>query len=220
MAKWGMILAVAAVGTAGCTPSYRVHVNTFLESGEAVSQGSSIRVAIDPNTPNPILAKQIESKITQLLDGYGYRTVQTPETADYLLTFQAGIDSQRNVDYVPMYRPFGGFYGRYYGGYYGRWGFGYTTYLPYIDTVYIHWLRMRLEKLGNWAGQGTQVVWIGDALVGMDGPELREAINYLLVACMQYFPIDTGQWRTVTIKEDDPRLLDILGIQPGEPAQH
>ena len=65
------------------------------------------------------------------------------EAAAYSLTFEVGMDSERVLDYAPVQRPYGGYLWRTVRRAFG-WGLGYTTYMPYVDTVYTHWLRMRL----------------------------------------------------------------------------
>ncbi|MCX5644760.1 MAG: hypothetical protein NTZ17_08745 [Phycisphaerae bacterium] len=205
MTRRVLMLLIAAAGAAGCTPTYRVHVNTFSQAKEPLSQGASINVAFDPNSRNPILAGKIASKIGTMLQDLGYRAAEKSEAAQYTLTFRAGIDVSDHLDYMPMSRPFGGYYGFYGGGRRG-YGFGYTTYLPYVETVYSHWLEMRLYGPGG-ATKGKIPLWIGEAAVGLEDPETRQAVNYLLVGLMEYFGADTDQWVTVTLKKDDPRVL-------------
>ena len=206
MVRFMLISVALAVVAAGCTPAYRVHVNTYAEPDLTLSQAASIYVLTDPNSANPILRRQIVSKMTQLLEGYGYNPVDKVEAADYILTFTAGIDSERVVDYMPLHMPYYGFYGRRFGG----WRFGYTTYVPYADTVYTHWLRMRLYVAEADAGGDEGLVWLGEAVTGTGSPELREAVDYLLVGCIEHFGQDTREWVTMKIAEDDPRILGIV----------
>jgi hypothetical protein len=213
MKTWGWTLIVAAAAAAGCTPSYRVHVNAFADPNRPVTQGAAVYIVEDPNADNPILRRQIAAKIDELLQGYGYHPVAAADRANYLLTFEAGFNSNQVVDYTPIYRP----YGFYYGGFGPRFwhgGLGYTTYVPYMDTVYVHWLRMKLYTKDGAALHETDVVWFGEATTGANHPELRQAVNYLLVACMEHFGIDSGKWATMIIKEDDPRIQGIVA----EPA--
>ncbi len=210
MIRYALILVAAAACAAGCTPAYRVHVNTFSELATPLSPTASIYVVTDANAPNPILARQIEAKITELLRGRGYRPAETAKAAEYLLTSQIGIGLERVMDYAPFHGPFGGFY---YGGHGRGWGFGYTTYVPYIDTVYVHQLRMKLFA-GNAGTTREKLVWLGEATVGTDDPELREAVNYLLVACVEYLGADTREWVTMKIRRDDPRILAIAADRP------
>ena len=206
MIRYALIL-VAVTCAAGCRSGYRVHVNTFSELETPLSPTASIYVVADANAPNPILARQIESKITLLLRNHGYQPVSTADAADYLLTTQIGMDSEKFMDYSPVYRPFGGFY---HGGHFRGWELGYTTYVPYVDTVYRHWLRMKLLAGGADAAK-EQVVWLGEATAGTDSPELREAVNYLLVGCVEYLGVDTREWVRMKIRRDDPRILSIAG---------
>jgi hypothetical protein len=210
MKTWTVVLATAVACTAGCTPTYRVHVNTFSDPNRPVTRGASVHVLSDPNSGNPILRRQIASKLDELLRTHGYTPIESAERADYLLTFEAGFSSTQVADFVPLYRPYGGFYGGF-GGRFGPGGFGYTTYVPYITTVYVHWLRMKLYTKDGAALNQVNVVWLAEAVTGDDSPELRRAVNYLLVACMEHFGVDTGRWVTTTIKRNDPRILAITG---------
>jgi hypothetical protein len=209
MNRYAVALILAATGAAGCTPTYRVHVNTFSELREPLSQTASIFIATDPNSRNPILARSIASKIGALLEERGYTTTAGPQDAGYVLTFRAGIDSTRVMDYQPVARPFGGFYG-FYGGRFRGLGYGYTTYVPYLETVYAHWLDMRLLGRGETVRDGTRPLWIGEAVVGRSDPELRDSVNYLLVGLMDYFTTDTRQWVTLRIRRDDPRVQGLV----------
>ncbi|MEN6423865.1 MAG: DUF4136 domain-containing protein [Phycisphaerales bacterium] len=218
MGRSAWILVAVAACAAGCTPTYRVHVNTYSDLAEPLSQRAPIYIAADPNSANPILRRQIASKVRDLLKGDGYHPTENAQAAAYVLTFEMGIDSQRVVDYTPIYGPVGGYY---YGGHGRRfgWGMAYTTYVPYVDTVYTHWLKMRLYAAAN-ANQPadangvaqpseSKMVWLGEASLGMGSPEAREAANYLLAACIEYFGADTREWVTVAIREDDPRISGI-----------
>ena len=207
MPKHTLIAIVATACVAGCTSTYKVHVNTYAEIDRVAGPMASIYVVRDPNSPNPILRRQIEAKITRLLQGYGYHPVETTDAADYILTYRTGFDSEKVMEYAPVGGPYGGLYESYFGG----WGFGYTTYLPYIETVYVHWLRMRLYRVDEAAASEESVVWIGEALMGTNDPEVREAVNYLLVGCLEYLGRDTSEWITTRIGRDDSRIIDIMG---------
>jgi hypothetical protein len=210
MTKRVLMLLMAAAGAAGCTPTYRVHVNTFSQFKEPLNPGASINVAVDPNSRNPILAEKMASKTATMLQDLGYSAAEKTEAAPYTLTFRAGVDISDYLDYIPISRPFGGYYG-FHGGFHRGYGFGYTTYAPYVETVYTHWLEMRLYGPGG-AAKGKTPLWIGEAVVGMEDPEMREAVNYLLVGLMEYFGTDTGRWVSVAIKKDDPRVLALAEI--------
>jgi len=212
MTRRVLILLLVAAGATGCTSSYRVHVNTFSEVKEPLGQGASIYVAVDPNSRNPILAGTIATKIRAMLDDLGYNTPEKGEAAQYRLTFRAGVNTSSYLDYVPVSRPFGGYYGFYGGGFHHGFGYGYTVYEPYIESFYSHWLEMRLHGQGDLA-KGKTPLWIGEAIVGTEDPELRQAVNYLLVGLMEYFAADTQHWVSLTIKENDPRIEGLATVQ-------
>jgi hypothetical protein len=213
MAKMTWILIAAAAFLTGCAPAYRVHVNTFSELPAPIAPATPIYVSVDPAGQNPILRRQIASRIQVLLEGDGYRPVETPEAAAFVLTFEVGVDTERIMQYAPAARPYGAFHyglGRPYGRRFGV-GFGYTAYGPHIQTTYSHWLRMRLYDATGPEPRPPdhRTLWVGEAVVGTNDPDLRDAVNYLLVGAMEYFGTDTRQWTAVRIRRDDPRLLGI-----------
>jgi len=212
MNRYVVVLILVAVAGAGCAPTHRVHVNTFSEFREPLAAPASIHVATDPNSRNPILAGAIAARIGALLEERGYTPVERPEDADYVLTFRAGIDSTRVMDYMPVSRPFGAFHG-FYGGRFRGFGYGYTTYVPYIETVYAHWMDMRLFAQTEQVRDRTRPVWIGEAVTGRSDPELRDSSNFLLVGLMEYFGTDTRQWVTLRVRRDDPRILGLAAMR-------
>jgi len=201
-----LLLIVTACG-AGCTPTYTVHVNTFSEIKEPLSRTTPIHVSVDPNSRNPILADAMAAKTRALLGERGYAPSEKAEGAGYVLTFRAGIDSTRVLDYAPIYRPYGGFYG-FYGGGFRHFGYGYSTYVPYVETVYTHWLEMRLFTPGK-----SRPIWIGEAVVGRSDAELRESVNYLLIGLVEYFGADTERWVSIKFKKGDPRVEGLATVQ-------
>lgn len=213
MARITWLFIVAAAPLAGCAPALRVHVNTFSELPTPIAPATPIYVSVDPAGQNPILRRQIAQRIEILLEGDGYRPVDTPEAAAFLLTFEAGVDTERVMEYAPIRRPYGAFhygFGRPYGRRFGV-GFGYTAYGPHIRTTYSHWLRMRLYDATGPEPRPPdhRALWLAEVVVGRNDPDLRDAVNYLLVGAMEYFGADTRQWTSVRIPRDDPRLLGI-----------
>lgn len=203
MLKKVIVLTAALSCAAGCTPAYRVRVNGYSELAEPLDRNASIYVATEPNSPNPIFDKQIKTSLDALLGVYGYTAAETPEAADYRLGFQVAMESERVVGHAPVYHShFGGF-----GGYGNGFGFGYTTYAPYLDTLYDQWLILRLFTSGP---AGGTLVWVGEAMTSTDRAELRETVDYLLVGCLEYLGVDTGQQVTMTIRRDDPRIAGLI----------
>jgi hypothetical protein len=202
MTRNAIVLAAALLAAAGCTPGYRVHVNGYSELAEPLEQRASIYVMTDPNAPNPIFERQIKTSADALLRDYGYRVAETPEAADYTLAFQMRMESETVVGHTPIYNSYFGAYGRHPSSF----GFGYTSYVPYFDTLYDQWLIARLFKPGP---DGPVVVWVGEAMMSTDQADLRETVDYLLIGCIEYLGVDTGRKVTIFIKKDDPRIMGL-----------
>ena len=210
MNKLYLILISILICTTGCSSIYTVHVNGFSELDEPMKEKASIYVTVDPNSQNPIFDKQIKVRIEMLLNSHGYVPASNVESSDYRLAFQVGLDSHRVSGYVPLYRPHIGFHDRYWGDYH----FGYTSYMPYYDTNYNHWLVMKVFAPDcSPASETEQVVWIGEAMTGTSVADLRHVVNYLLVAGFEYFGVDTGKQMTLKIPPDDPRIIQITTLK-------
>lgn len=202
MLKPATILTAAAFCICGCTPAYRVHVNGYSELADPLDRDASIYVATEPNSPNPIFDRQIKTSLDALLGAYGYTPAETPEAADYRLGFQVAMESEKVVGHAPVYQSHFGSYG----GYRSGFGFGYTTYAPYFDTLYDQWLILRLFASGP---EGQMLVWVGEAMISTDRAELRETVDYLLVGCIEHLGVDTVRQVTMTIRKDDPRIVGL-----------
>ena len=210
MNKLCLILLAIPIYAAGCTTTYTVHVNGFSELDQPIRDSASIYVKVDPNSRNPIFDKEIKAKIEMLLKNHGYIPAADIEHSDYRLTFQVGLDSRRISGYTPLYRPFMSFHDRYWGDYH----FGYTRYVPYIDTYYDQWLVIKVFAPDpDTASRAERVIWIGEAVVGTDVADLRRVVDCLLVACFEYFGIDTKRQIILKIPPDDPRIIQITNLR-------
>jgi len=205
-----MILLSISICVGGCSTGYTVRVNGFSKLDEPIKEKASIYVTADPNSRNPIFDTEIKTKIESLLKERGYVSASDVELSDYRLAFRTSMDSRRVSGYMPLYHPFVSFQDRYWGDYH----FGYTSYVPYIDTYYDHWLVMKVFASNSDAAPKTeQVVWIGEAMVGTSVADLRDVVNYLLVAGFEYFGEDTGKQIILKILPDDPRIIRINTLQ-------
>ena len=206
MSRWIPMLAIVAACTTGCSTVYRVHVNGYCERAEPVAQDACIYVVADPNAQNPIFQREVKRKMERLLEDYGYACVEAKGAADYLLGFQVGMDSEKAIGYTPIH----GMYGGYSGGHHWGYGLGYTAYVPYYDTWYDPWLVTRLLAANRDEAGPEDVIWVGEAMMSTSRAELREAVNYLLVGCIEYLGLDTAERVTLTIKRNDPRIASII----------
>ena len=209
MNKICLILITISICTAGCTARYTLYMNGFSELDEPIKDNASVYVTVDPNSRNPIFDNQIKAKVEMLLKQHGYVPAPNVEESDYRLAFQVGLDSRRVAGYEPLYRPYVGIHD----GYYGDYHFGYTTYVPYVDTYYNQWLVIKVFAPDpDTVPQTEQVVWIGEAMISTSVADLRYVINYLLVAGFEYFGVDTGKQMVLKIRSDDPKIIRIATL--------
>jgi len=208
--KLYLILLTIPIYAAGCTTTFTVHVNGFSELDQSIGDEASIYVMVDPNSQNSIFDKEIKAKIEMLLKSHGYVPAPDVEPADYRLAFQVGLDSHRVTGYTPLHRPYMSFHRRFSGDY----DFGYTTYIPYTETIYDQWLVMKVFATGgNAASEDRKIVWIGEAMTDTSVADLRQIVNYLLVAGFEYFGADTKKQMTLTISPNDPRITRISNLR-------
>ncbi len=194
----------------GCSASYSVVVNGYSATGQAVRipQAASISVVTDSNVPNPILEKEIAVKIKKLLTEQGYNT--DAEKPAFYLKFDYGIDAGRTVtDVIPVHHP--GFFYRY--PYESFHWYGYTTYMPYSEVIHTRWLILQLiDGEAYRTSRSAEPAWIGEiASAGMSS-DLREVINYMLIAAFEHFAEDTQRQIIETIYREDERVWLLTGL--------
>jgi hypothetical protein len=188
----------------GCGASYSVGINGYSATGQSlqIPETASIAVVIDSNVPNPILEKEVGAKIERLLTENGYRLAQ--DKADYYLLFDYGIDAGRTVtDAVPIHRPM--LYDEYpFSGFYWH---GYTTYMPYSEVIHTRWLILKIiEGRAYEASKSAEPLWIGEITSAGASSDLRELLNYMLVAAFEHFAEDTRRQLATAISRDDERV--------------
>ncbi|MCX5804896.1 MAG: hypothetical protein NT010_02340 [Proteobacteria bacterium] len=73
------------------------------------------------------------------------------------------------------------------------------------------WLSLKIIDGKDYRDLGkTTDVWIGEASVTGESPDLRDMINYLIIGILDHFGENTGKELFVNIQEDDPRIKTIL----------
>lgn len=198
-----ILLPIVCLGL-GCAASYNVGVNGYSSTGRNldIPVSSSIAVVAGHDVPNPIFQKEVGTKIRRILTDVGYSgEVDRP---DYYLLFDYGIDSGRSVtEAIPIHRP----------SYYREDGFSpfhrhsYTTYVPHTSVVYTRWLVLKLVEGGAYAeSRQAEPLWIGEVASAGVGSDLREVIDYLLVAAFEHFGYDTGRQVNKVVFRGDERV--------------
>lgn len=204
---WTILMPSLMALATGCSSAYRVHINGYSELSEPVDRTAPVYVATDPNSENLIFQRQVKAKVERLLREGGYAVAETHEKATYEIAFRVGRVSREIVDHSPVVDVRAGFYG----GYGRHPGFGPMIYTPYYDTEYRQWLVLRLFRTSPDPAAPKQLVWVGEATMETERDAIRQTVDYLLVACIEYLGVDTRRETTIKIEKDDPRVLDIEG---------
>ena len=203
MRTWLILLPSMCISL-GCAASYNVGVNGYSSTGQSlpIGEGSSFAVITDRDVPNPIFQKEIGTKIRKILTDMGYSS--ETDRPDYYLLFDYGIDSGRSVtDAIPIHRP----------GYYREdrfspfHGHSYITYIPHTSVVYTRWLVLKLIEGKAYAeSQQAEPLWICEVASAGGSSDLREVVNYLLVAAFEHLGQDTGRQIVEVIFRSDERV--------------
>lgn len=223
MKKYFLIILGVVIGSGLCgcvAASYQVQVNGYTDPGAevAVLPGAAIFVIDNKEAQNPLLAKEIKTKINKLLDKKGYQVVPF-EKADYYLLFTYGIGQpQRVTQNIPDYSvgwgmgmgmgcPMGP------NSYMFLWP-GFVTYAPYAETLYDRWLLLNVIAGKPYREKGQfQTVWVGEARSTGPSADLRVVINSLLIATFEQFGKNTGKAVSTDINPQDPRFKELEAIK-------
>ncbi len=213
-----LLVILGALFLSGCATYYSVRVNDYLYptlASAPIPAGATFFVLENKNEKNPILETEIKSKIETLLQNRGYK-IGPYERADFYLSFTYSISSGKIIseirpEYVPgetgviqTYKPNG----------VTRTSIvtfpGYTTYVPYRVTVFTSTLTLNvLEAAVLRSNNESKIVWIGENSSTSQNPDLRDTINYLLVAAFEHFGENTGKSITINISRKDQRVREI-----------
>ena len=219
MQKAIRFLAMIVVGLcfSGCSTAttFTIKVNGYTDPGTPgpVKPGGSFCVIENQEAKNPLLEKEINGKITKLLEVRGY-SVTTLDKADYCLFFAYGMGEPRSVNVTTpdYYGGFGWGWGGGYGGWGGWGGPSVSIGVPWggsadSATLFDRWLLIKVVEGSAFRTQKiSRPVWVGEARSVGTSSDLRLVLNYLLVADFKEFGKNTGKAITVEIKAQDPEV--------------
>jgi hypothetical protein len=191
MRKLYAILTGVLLTVTGCSESYSVYVNGYAKVAESIPPNARIFVSTDPGSDNPLFDNEVKVKLVKLLAQRGYQPIDDPKN-EYRLSFLFRIRSHIEED-VEFVSGGVGFQGRH------RVFAGGDYYAPYFRTEWDQMMQIKVYK-------GDTVVWVGEAVTSKYYADKRKAVDYLLVAAMEYFGKDTSSKQMLTIKEKDPRI--------------
>ena len=215
-----LALIVIGLGFLGCSSAstFTIKVNGYTDPGTPglIKPGGSFYVMENQEAKNPLLEKEINGKITKMLEVRGY-SVTTFEKADYCLFFAYGMGDPRSVitttpDYYGSIG-WGGVFGR---GVWGGWGGpAVAVGIPWggsadSATLYDRWLLIKVVEGPAYRTQKTSPpVWVGEAHSVGTSSDLRQVLNYLLVADFKEFGKNTGKAVTTEIDADNPEIYSL-----------
>lgn len=203
------LLTAAACGCAG----RRVRVSGYIDRQDArsVTPGAAVYVVENSEPANRLFDREVALKIEKLLEREGLDPAGRHE-ADFLLFYSYGIGgAQTFTESAPLYSNSVSASAGPQGYSYSGWDVGGNiTHVPYTRTVYRKWLVLELvDGPAYRAGGEKRPLWVGEASSTGRGTDLRDEINYMLVAAFEYFGEDTGKEVVVDLKADDPRVKDV-----------
>ena len=152
----GLLGLVSLLLLVGC---YKVRVRTDWDSAVEYSTFQRyhwleppVREDASPFADNDLLRKKLRVAIETALDDRGFRSVETAEEADFLVTWDLTLEEQFRVNGVRS----GGYYGR--GSYWGGGLYGTSSVRAYQEsTLLIDLLEAGTGKL-VWRGWGSGIV--------------------------------------------------------------
>lgn len=154
--------------------------------------------------PNPLLTKEVATKIENYLNTEGYNLSNELAASDYVLSFAFAIDSGATRSYsgsfsstsyrlniytkkfelVPQIQSYSG---------------SVTSFTRYLVLVLFD--TKQLLK-----SQESIPIWIAEVFSSGRSSDLRTVLDYLLVAAFQYYGLDTKGRQELTLPENDLRI--------------
>ena len=88
---------------------------------------------------------------------------------------------------------------------------GYTdvTYISETYTVYTARLFMKVLDANSLKSRNEKTVWVGDTINESQNPDLRESIDYLLIATFNFFGKDTGRNQEIELFSNDKEIVEL-----------
>ncbi|MGQ9688972.1 MAG: DUF4136 domain-containing protein [Desulfobaccales bacterium] len=213
------LVVILMASGAGCaaTRAYQVQVNGYTDPAVPVfAPGAMVCVLEDQKAQNPLLEKEVKAKIEKLLEKNHY-SLAPYDQAQYFVSFAYGLGTPQTVSVgAPAWSVgvgFGtGWWGpsAAYGVYWPGWGPYYTETRPLYDR----WLRLTVVDGKQHRDTGkSQALWVGEARSTGSSSDLREVLNFLLIAVFEQFGRNTGKALPATIKQKDPRVLELEQVR-------
>ncbi len=231
MRSYVLLLAVVSMA-AGCTPSVRVDVTGYRAANRAFpspEEAQTVAIVTATDLGETLLMDEVAEKVDWLLRERGYK-VTTKDSAVYLLECWFSMDPGQMVEEYE--RPIRHEVGYHYhsGGYSGyhwateiRSGRTYAIHCKHLNlTLYDKASYDAIEAEEAAEADDKQIkqmvegsaIWQCTAGTCNSGSDLRWIMNHLLLAAFEVLGEDTGKQRSITIKEDNERFVQLSEIKP------
>ncbi|MCA9395694.1 MAG: hypothetical protein KC649_00875 [Candidatus Omnitrophica bacterium] len=210
-----VLLLLTVLGITGCAHTVLYSSDIAPEqAGPLFREGTAFYVQANDNAQNPVFDKKMREKIERVLYAEGYSLVLKP-SADYILTYNYGVIGSEKlyVEKAPGIYPtlfaahsFGG------GSYLVQNSLAYREYSVETHTVYKSILTATVYK--NSANTDSELnsqnaVWSGESMSENHDRNLRNQIDYLLVAIFEGFGEEKSGLTKKQIKEDNSLLTKL-----------
>ncbi|HPL68066.1 MAG TPA: hypothetical protein PLG94_16155 [Smithellaceae bacterium] len=198
----------------GCTPVYRIQVNGYADPDQIgkITQKANIHVIENTKAENPLLDKEIRTKIEKILKNRGL-ILSNIETADLLCKFNYGMGmGLTRIGSIPVQSPpvtTSVIVSNQSGAAQTTTLMtpGPTSYMPYARTEYDRWLNIVVLDARSFRESKTdKVIWYGEIISSGSSRDLRTVMNYMLIVVLEEFGKDTKKGIIIEIKENDERL--------------
>jgi hypothetical protein len=212
-----ILAAFWAILISGCT-TYKINVNGYLNSDCPLDlqPDSSFYIVHNPSASNPLLEKEVASKIGKILQDKGFR-LAAQDGADFHILFNYGIDrGPLEVGTITHREP----------------ASTKNVYTYNYSTGKYDWVQVKVpgsEKEESYSVQNytrslsigiidaarsiktgkPEFAWMGETVSEGASSDLRDVINYLLVATFDYLGQDTGKAARVRLIRGNPRVKKI-----------
>ena len=212
------ILVIVVLVFSGCTPVYRVQVNGFADPdyAERIVWNAKIYVVENTKAENPLLDKEIKTKIEKILKSKGFILSNT-ESADLLCAFNYGVGiGLTRIGSIPIQSPpvTSSVTVSNQAGTAQTTTImtpGPTSYVPYARTDYDRWLNIIISDARSFReSKKDKVIWYGDVTSSGSSRDLRTVMNYMLVVAFEEFGKDTKKGITIDIKGNDERVKKFI----------
>ncbi|MEX0940233.1 MAG: hypothetical protein WDZ41_02645 [Candidatus Babeliales bacterium] len=216
-----VILFFCILLLSGCRRKVYVTSNTFADV-KTIPKGFSIDSSFyitSLNQINKLLSNEISQKISVILTDKGY-VIRDAKDADFLLVFNFAIEESKQIINIPQYIP--GQTSTTTGTVRNPYGFtaaqyqqqttssGNIIYIPVERMFYSKGIVIYVYDANEYRKtKKEELIWQGSAVTCDESNDLREAIDYLLVAASQDFGRSTGRNKQIQINVDN-KLIEKL----------